>query len=564
MKRTILSKRLLTLSINLCIGLLASSYATSQDVVKHFPIAANGYLILDRSNHPQLDHWECTIYKHVLDQSGTFTSSVWMDVTTSEDFVFVTDDIADIDASGIYLMDIKGYDENNNEIASASNVSPLNSAIGIEIITAPVGEVPVEKCKKTCNGKVYSGGNGFPADQFAYAWDATLYEYEVNGGTYMRVEDANYDDGSGNLVPYYAYYDQANFNQWCTGMECVHDGFNVIHGLDGSQANYVSLTGYPLTGTVAAVRKTARQWGQGGGLRAPEFVPQSPISYSTFAYTSASVCGNPRSWFENQINIYGDFNPSTGVNIPPLECLQAVGSVPPTPGTKHKWMLAWLKHRQEELIQFPFPPANPPGPDPMDNIWEILQEAEDEAEESMEGLVQSLTPYGPGGVDENIGQYINKIIITDMLGTGAPTTINLHSLYGADGSLTAPSNTLPAGLYSLTLAYTNGEIRTKVVEASTGIDFTYEQSDLVDITETPSPITQNSITIQFTPRLTTAVSYELLDFTGNVLFSSSYNLVKDTPQTINETYPPAMGTGIVFHKYTFPDGSSHVSESVVY
>lgn len=85
------------------------------------------------------------------------------------------------------------------------------------------------------------------------------------------------------------------------------------------------------------------------------------------------------------MNTYGDFNPSTGINIPQVVCYPSQDGPPSEGGgfDGHSWMIQWLAQRQQQLIKLdtskiPFPPGTPIG-----NIWTILAELEAEAELNM-------------------------------------------------------------------------------------------------------------------------------------------------------------------------------------
>ncbi len=543
------------------------SFMQAQSVVKQVPEEANGYLILDRLDYTNLDRWECDVWRHAADADGNQNTTKVLSLHTDKDYFFLPEIMADYDLSdGVYLMDIRGVDNRGNQLFEERGISPLLAPIYPDDILAPHGPLPDLKCRKNCNGKVYSG------HLFPYAYAIGLFEYEI-GGSFLQVISARYPDANGDPQPFYAYYEAANFYSWCTVPECVDNtGTKIIHGIDGSSGNYTDIQGHVLSGTLVAVRKDPEPW---HGLRAPE-IPSttSPIHHRTFTFGDEK-CSNPFSWFLNMVNDHGDFSGAyTSSGFPyPLECIPAQGAFSPGGGLPHSWTLAWLEDRNNELMELipcfdcPENPGGsmpPPAPAPIENAWSILRAMEDEAELNQIGAVEiSGLGEGPGGIDPNIGQWIDRLIITDLLGSSGTTIIDLKNLYASDGSLRAPSITLPAGLYSLAAVYTNGELRTKVVEAVTGIDATYQLAEMIDIEVTPSPIGEdNSFTIHFDARFRGSVSYTLLDINGIPLHTDTYSFKKDDPASqfvqLDQSIPP----GIVFHRFEFPDESVITIESM--
>lgn len=520
-----------------------------QSIVKIVPETDNGYLVLDRSDYPGLDRWECDLYYYEKDSIGTLDSNLIWSFYNNEDYFYFPKFITEPSA-GAYAFDIRGYDASGGQLVSKSRVSPNDIPVDIGKLEV-VGPVAERKCWKTCNGKVY------PGDLFPYAYSISLYEYP-SGGYYLAVEDGFYYDPNGEKQDYYAYYTQANFNTWCAS--CYNNAYQgrIILNIDGDNGNYTDIQGHPLSGPLVGVRKDAGPW---KGLRTPEKVP-GPYQNSVFNTSTAEEdCGKSFDWFKDKVNNYMLSHPSAYTAFPTLDCIPAQSSLPAGGYIPHGWTLAWLAWREEQLIKLPHqtagaPPIQLPVADPFDNIWEVLRQAEDEAELNEFGAVE--TPgraKGPGGVDPNIGNIIDRAIITDLTGSGGTTVLDLSDIYDNNGRLQAPSISLPAGLYRIALAYRNTDLKVRTIEAVTGLDMTYELSSMINISVVPSPLTNKTFKIDFDPGFTGSVNYELLDFNGNKIYSNTYSFTKDVQNSKTVSVINTIPTGVIFHRFTFPDGS---------
>lgn len=530
-----------------------NSLLIGQSAVKFVPEAANGYLVLDKTNMPTLGHWECDLWHYFRNDSSYLDSNMVVSLRVTDDYLYFPPEVYEAEGS-LYLMNLRFYDRRGRQMGSENRVSPNKIAITPDDISVPFNWDPGElKCEKKCNGRTVTGW------YFPYAWAIKIYE-KLDGTWYYSLRQAYRQDSSGNNVPYYAYYPASNFYSWYNASACSCTN-QILGPLSGGI--YKDLNGYIINEATIAVEKDAGPWGQQGGMRAPAPVAP-PATQPTFALSS-SPCNFPKAWFIDQMNTFGGFAGTPSIPVPNLICVNAYDSpVSSGSGLPHTWMLEWLEDRTNDLLSIYIWWADsagggtigPPVAVPMDNMWHELSEMEDKIEIGTGG-VNETDGFGPGGVGDNISEIIDRVLIQDVLNPGTTTVLDMRQLYDAAGGLIAPSGSLPAGLYRITVAFADGELMSRVVEATTGLDFTYEQSEMIQITASPNPITNNDCEIVLDASYTGSTTYQLIDVQGDQKYTAGLDFTKDQQATFNMDYSAlSLEPGIYYHTFQFEDGSN--------
>lgn len=503
-----------------------------------------------------MGHWECDLWYYFRNDSGSLDSTLTISLQTSNEYLFFPPKVYQ-DGPGLYQMNLRVFNTEGDLTGTHNKVSPYKIPIDPDDIGIPQGwDLGDLVCEYVCNGRTTSGW------YFPYAWAIKIYE--VQGSKYYySVRQAYIEDSTGTREPYYAYYPASNFHTWYNASACSCT--NEILG-PLSAGNYRDLNGGIITEAVIAVEKDAGPWGQQGGMRSP--APVAPPQSQQHWQLGSSPCNNGIDFFMDALNLNGGFASTPTIPAGSLVCHRAFdqpGSL--GGGLPHTWTLKWLEDRVSDLLSLYIWWADttdssgggiiiPPIADPMDNLWQVLSELEDESEIGLLGHSEE-NESGPRGVDPNIGDIIDRLLIKDMLGEGGTTVIDLQNLYDPEGHLLAPSEILPPGLYKLAIGFKDGSLITRVVEANTGLDFSYEQADLVSIQDAPNPITNNTFSIIIEPGYTGEVFYELIDHMGIKHHSVSLDFERDQistyPIDLQERSIPA---GIYYHTFHFPDGSS--------
>lgn len=555
--------------ISIFLILFANIYLYSQETWVGLPKENNGYLLLNNAEYPGVSKWEIDISELSFNNGNKIVSNL-VTYTTTTNYAFLTQ--LNSTSSKYYRLNIRGYNESNDLIISQNNIATSVNEIDLDIEYAAFGDLPDLKCKENCNGKTY---NGY---LFPYSYDIVMYEYP-NGGSFFYVQDAYYDDGSGYSTPYYAYYEVLNYLSWCSNLQCVYGNPNqngrIIKEIDGNAGNFKDIQGHPLQGTLVAVQKDAGPWGEGAGLRAPALTPPpANINQSTLTLQAQSSCGNGLNYFMNIMTNYGDYNPSPNISFPQMVCIPAQNTVPGSGGVNHGWTLSWLKNREDQI----FDNLNNGGggirpiPSPVNggNFWEIIAELEDESEINQNGILddneQVLTALG--GIGSNISEIISQIIIFDQANNLEIEKISLNQLFSEDGGLNIESHSLPSSLYSVSIIFQNGQIITRTIEASSGIDLTFDYSDFFNVTAYPAPISNGTFQLQLEGQINSTWHYDLLDFDGNIIYQGDRNFDYQINNGV-ENYQFSLNLSslqsgsIVFHRCTFEDGSVITIETTI-
>ncbi|MEZ4721816.1 MAG: hypothetical protein R2813_08085 [Flavobacteriales bacterium] len=539
-----------------------------------YPDQMNGYLVFDPSQASDVETWVCSVKRLVY---NTADSSVFDTIvatySSTNDYLLLPKLITESNV-GLYLLDVAGYDSDNDIVVFAHNILPFKED-PFKIGTLMYGVEAELACKSTCNGTTYSGY------LFPYAWDICLWEMKSFGtslGTYMHMRAGTYTTSNGESANYWAYYDASNWSTWCNQPSiCTYPKPGEIEPLSSSSGTYYDPGGNLITGPVVAVRKNAGPWAQGGGLRAPTLNPALPFQNSLFAFTSGSFCGSPQSSYITQMNNYGDFNPSTGVTIPSVVCHPTQGGGGSAYGGTHSWTLDWLNYRQNRLMTLddsiwiiihhdtnnPWDTMGGQIP-PISNIWTLLSEIEREAEINIDGQEDPDDIVGPFGVGESLTEFITGFYVTDFFDPETRVEFIPDEWFDQNGNFVdGPNGSLPDGFYIFTVAYTNGEILYKVVEVDDDIDYSYDKSNLITPSVNPAPLERNEyINFEFISAITDDVEYELVDLYGTEYLTHTFSINAGN-STDQLTVPSGIGTGIVFHRFIFSDESVVVIQSSV-
>jgi hypothetical protein len=549
------------------------NYLTTEvpSFISHLPDELNGYLVFDVTQASGVVTWGCVVKELYLSPGDTIVSdSIYFTYQTTKDYLLLPEKVTS-DVIGSFLLDIRGYDENDDVVKHVYNLVPFaESPFPTEILFGAYGVTSEFVKKTTCNGSTSTGY------LFPYAWDIFAWEmmndFSTSLGTFLQVKTGTYTDANGQSANFWAYYNVSNYLSWCANSAlCPPDQVNIKQI---PNSNFTDPAGHPITGTnVMAVRKKANSWGQNGGLRAPAWDPVNNTGY--FANQGSYYSGWNQTTFLTQMNNDGDFHPSTNIYITdPIVCNPSLSGIPSSGYYNgHGWLMNWLKDRQEKLLEFPDIPAdtsagpsgNPgyPSLPAIENVWSIMAELEIQSEININGNSDSDDNIGPFGIGSNFEDFVTAFYVTDFFDPETSVEFIPSEWLSTSGEFEGPSGELPAGFYILTAAFSNGEIFTRAVEAEQGIDYSYELSDMVEISVFPSPLDRNEdISFEFLSSISTDIDYELLDHNGTTCLTHTFSVAKgDNADDLS--IPPGFGAGLVFHRFLFSDNSVKVVESII-
>ena len=353
------------------------------------------------------------------------------------------------------------------------------------------------------------------------------------------------------------------FNTFCftSNYGCVYpNGVNVIGPLDGNATTYYNVNGLPISGAVIGVRKDAGPWKvQNGQVQTPP----------TLLF-GLGVCTNPRSWAIGIVNTHGDFSRSGNLpDFPPLQCMPQPGIPDGGAGSSN---IADPKCLPPS-IQFTI------GVD--GDFWKYMEKVHKCYDKNYDSWWGNPPEEGKEG--QGPAQWwtlVNRIIIADLGdGTGGtePIIINTARFFnsneggnsepddgtggdpgdgttGVSGEWNGSQFTLNPGLYSIGIAFKNGNYVPHVVEVPVAVYNVYEQANFFEAQIFPNPITGDQFQINMQAQVTMKFDYEIWDFYGNQLYSRNFvmHIEQDRTHTINKNNLPS---GLLLHRFVFEDGS---------
>ncbi|MBI4646080.1 MAG: hypothetical protein HY738_05640 [Bacteroidia bacterium] len=168
------------------VGLLMLIYSINipaqNSVVRLKSDIGQGYLVLDKTNYQEVDHWKISTIKRIYNQDGTSNDQLIEEIAlpSGKNYIKIPKERR-INNNGVrYFAKIEGFTNANAEVIAEVTQISIGNGPPLEL-TCPGCEPYANGCYWKCNG-------------LTYAWKIQEY-YPVNGGnSYFAVESA-YDIG---------------------------------------------------------------------------------------------------------------------------------------------------------------------------------------------------------------------------------------------------------------------------------------------------------------------------------------------------------------------------------
>lgn len=180
--------------------------AQNNSVVKIKSDVGQGYLVLHKSNHPDVDHWKLSIIKRIYTNDSTFTDQLIEETTlpSGKNYKKIPKEYRERTYNGLYhFVKIEGFTSENEKAVEEIQGITIGLGAGNGIGYGPVFE-PIcpgctffgAGCKWTCNGTTY-------------AWDIQQYIKPTASGILVGpskfvVESAydHFDENQQIAIPY--------------------------------------------------------------------------------------------------------------------------------------------------------------------------------------------------------------------------------------------------------------------------------------------------------------------------------------------------------------------------
>jgi hypothetical protein len=483
------------------------------------PILGQGYMLFDKVNNPEVHVWKVSLVKRSFNNLGDFKDEI-VEITklpNGTNYLFIPIKFRKMGYPIHYLVNVEGLNPSGIPIVTENSIHLNNfNNINDDIIQTN-GDFPFVEtdCRKTCNSNFYA----YHIQQFQKLGPGGLINLSR-----FRVVPAfqSFDPQSQTANPYY-WYSTTDLGPFANP---IHQIGPFISGPNGN-VTVNSPAGNPLIGLVYGYRKTLGAW-----------VGSHDIETDGQHSIGNEFCGTLFWTLTSTINLMNsnaaNLQPGNPSNYPPLECIPANtggsgGGIP---------------------IDDPTPPSS--FDDFVTFCFNGLTGIEEPCENGTDPIIDILNP-----------EIVDLVIITDLNdNTKPPVYINVSELYNINnGAFTSFNTTLTPGLYSFGFMYKEEGYWSAIKEVQTKMDFGLTQADMVEITVFPSPMVGNKYDVKVKAFASVKFSYELRDFTGNLVLTKNF-VVHKGHEKIKKITNNNIPEGTLLHRFIFEDGSVKIIQSI--
>lgn len=487
---------------------------TNTNVIRLMPTLGQGYLVLNKTSNPQVNHWETTIIRRMYNPNGSFTDKVVLKTVLANDKNYQKIPVEYMNNGGTdkYLIKIDGIG-NNGQVAVTQDPIYITGD-GYPIEGPPGGGGATQLCDVDCNGSTYA---------------FNLTQYVLSGGDYILQLGTAYDyfDQAKQIgIPYYEYMSEYDFFtikcpqhyfKWLGLVpECDRDQINIIGPLNGNNKEYRNSDGYRIYGNVYGARKGLAQWTDYQGIST---TPQKP-----FLQTGADdPCSPGFGWdITNAIrtfNLYAKWGTKTPL---PLYC----DGISSSDGDG--------------------------GDGGGGGDGEFCPQVYTAAPEDMVDVIEGCFL----GLSAGSGNTVDRVIITNLNDFSIqPIIVDADAV---DGKVHLPN--LNPSLYSLGISYgkgSKGKYLPVVVEIKEKVTHVIKDRlrDFLEVSILPVPIVGNSFNAKLKADAALKFTYQIIDLYGNELHNEKITMQKGEDITKYIQLDAASGSTIIAHKFIFADGS---------
>lgn len=485
--------------------------------MSHLPSQANGFLILDKNQNPNVVEWKINISRIGYD-------------STSTNNVFVFDRVETISLNGSNYIELDQTYTNSGDYF-IQIIGNNSSGIGI-IEEGPVqicNECPssFSPCMWSCVGKNYGYG-------------LELWVAPNNGSSFVDMNTIYPSSG-----PYDFYYQWVDGDDWATFSTGSPSFYGLgsfdfspsdnriikLYNIDYSDGLF-DVTNNACTGLVYGIRKHYGPWQNAYGS-----LQSNTIS------SGESNCSQNFNWAKNQVNSNsGQF---TLYDVPQLSCN----------GTEFS------------------PGASPyfgDGPFISDDFIQCEEWVEDALEGDNQDVWTVISYIGECIEDDFLSfaggafEWPTKLIsITLKSDNGmSPIVIQENMLFDQNGNFIGDTIRLSRGFYNIGLQFSDNSYKTIFFERTTAINSNLSQADFLDVNIYEVPVTDDDFYLDMNATARVRFTYSLYDNQANLLFEESYVIEKDTDVNALISVARGIPSGILINKFAFTDGSEIVIQTI--
>ncbi|MBI1835882.1 MAG: hypothetical protein HYR91_01315 [Flavobacteriia bacterium] len=385
---------------------------------------------------------------------------------------------------------------------------------------------PLFRCAAVCDGNLYQG------QSYAYALKiyekATTSQPNGTGETYMSLEGINSALVNNEIVvPYFGFYSVTQANAWAGARS------NNTMTIEQYRSAFFDYPISPMLNT--------DQLEGGVVIRDPNGTPinlhtdyymikkdlgpfENDNQLLTGNYDSwGSDCNNGNATLVGFINFFNNYALEKPNNFVELAC----------------WGNGYSVSDEGDLEN-----SSPCGEETYNSfnqdidVWEVAQ--------WMAGCNPTADPH--------LHPHIIVMLELAPIGGGNPNPIySSKSEFARIGE----KITVPANLYKLKVAFSDGTYKELVIEAKQTYTYTASIKDLVAPLIYPVPIIGDKFTVQLESSIATSFLYELWDGNGHKILTRKMEVgvTNGTPYDINVNSDSPIPSGTLIHKFIFSDGS---------
>lgn len=525
-------KKILSVAAVLCCLTAFSQNST----IKFEPTIAQGYLVLDKANNPDVERWEVATFKRTYNPDNSHSDLALEQANLNgRNYLKIPNERLRETNNTRFFVTIAGYTSANVKIIEETKAISRGVGNGPPFLQSCPGCEPFTRiCEWKCNGQ-------------GYAWEIAMSTSQNGGSSILSLySTVDYFDEDAQLgIPFYQWMGDAAFQNMCANTQnwsdftnaCIEDGLKIIRfgNIPSGSTDYFDIGNNPLSGIVWGVMKRLGPW-------------KNSVIQTGQLTIQPWECSNPRSFAITAMNNYGDF---TG--YPDLECLPAWGaddlSGSGLSGGCAAAINSFVWGVDGDLYDLLTIMATCDGNTNTGDLdwWDLLEETtiirvDYEDDDTQPILINAA-----------------KLFNSNQGGNGNGGNNEYRK---GNGKINAPVFEVPPGLYTIGVRMKGGKYIPIVKEVLQMVTNKMDQSTVLDVKIYPSPITDDRFDITLKADAKVRVDYYLIDFYGNELHKRTFALQNDLEVTHKIKPTKAMPNGILMHRFVFEDGSVKVMQTL--
>ncbi len=381
------------------------------------------------------------------------------------------------------------------------------------------GQTTLFRCGAVCDGNFYLGQSyGFALNVYE---NANTLSPNGNGSAYLILEETVVEQFNGDIpLPGYGYYNVQQANAWAAARSSSSPSIEL----------YRQAYDYPISPML-----NTDDLSPGVVVRDPSGTPLLPGTNYYMIKKDLGVFNNDLWRLVPDYNLWGTY------------CNNGVST-----------LNAFMNAINTYYSQHP----------PTDGIsyTPLLCYGDGYSYSDLSGETGGETGHDIGEID--FWEYINYVIDKENVKgiSSHIISVELHSINNFSKTLWSSKTglpilgeklTVPAGLYFVDIAFSNGKFRRLFIDSKDTKTFTSQIKDLVDVKVFPVPIIGDKYTLDLQSTLATTFIYELWDGKGIKILTRNLEAINTGATSIQIPISSdiPIPSGNLIHKFIFTDGS---------